>query len=302
MYYFAHGIVVESTIHFPELNEVNLESNVTIKYGIVDSLSEEKYKEYVFLPSKIRFTLSSVYILWNDIEFCKIIGNNEIVVNRETGLPINFLRTLLLGQALGILLQKRGRLVLHANAIKMNDGVVAFLGSSGVGKSTTSLIFNKRGYPLVSDDILSVEFAESGFPTVFPGFPRVKMWPDAIKFLNDNLGAYEKVHPDGDKCSCLIRGDFLSDTQPFKCIYVLKRSNKNKIIELKTQNSLIELLKNSYCFNIFHNTEKLINFNQCSDLVRNIPIKCLNIENSLEKLDDIVELVEKDIYKHFKDY
>jgi hypothetical protein len=41
-----------------------------------------------------------------------------------------------LGPAMGVLLQQRGVLVLHASAVTMDGGVVAFLGHSGWGKST----------------------------------------------------------------------------------------------------------------------------------------------------------------------
>ena len=70
---------------------------------------------------------------------------------------------------MGILLHQRGRMVLHASAVNINDGAVAFMGHNGAGKSTTTFSFMASGYPLVADDILSLEFRE-GVPYGVSGF------------------------------------------------------------------------------------------------------------------------------------
>ena len=51
-------------------------------------------------------------------------------------------------------------MVLHAASIRHNNGVVAFIGPSAVGKSTLVEWLNKRGYSTISDDLLACHFFE----------------------------------------------------------------------------------------------------------------------------------------------
>jgi hypothetical protein len=58
---------------------------------------------------------------------------------------------------LRFVLQARGHELLHASAVAMPTGAVAFCGSSGVGKSTLAYAFARRGHPPVADDALLFE-------------------------------------------------------------------------------------------------------------------------------------------------
>lgn len=70
------------------------------------------------------------------------------------------------------------RLVLHASAVRIGHGVVAFVGASGAGKSTIAQFFAERGYQLVSDDLLPVRFEPK------PGAPAYgRMYPLSAVFL-----------------------------------------------------------------------------------------------------------------------
>ncbi len=51
-----------------------------------------------------------------------------------------------------------GRLVLHASAVHIGGVVVAFVGASGAGKSTTARFFAESGNGFVSDDLLPIRF------------------------------------------------------------------------------------------------------------------------------------------------
>lgn len=48
----------------------------------------------------------------------------------------------------------QGKLILHASAIRHPHGIVAFIGTSGVGKSTLAMRLSAQGYPAVSHDLL----------------------------------------------------------------------------------------------------------------------------------------------------
>lgn len=62
------------------------------------------------------------------------------------------------GTVAAFLLAMGGRCVLHGSAVEVGSRALAFVGSSGQGKSTMAAIFCADGAALVADDVLSLEF------------------------------------------------------------------------------------------------------------------------------------------------
>jgi hypothetical protein len=297
-YYKAHGLSLKSEIEFPELIEGPKSHNILIKYRKIDYSTKKVLSKGVFrVASHYILTNDSVYLIWNDITICQIVEGNEIIVNTGTGIEINFLRALVLGPAMGILLHQRGRLVLHASSVNINDGAVAFMGHNGAGKSTTTVSFIASGHPLVSDDILSLEFRE-GIPMVFPGFPRIKLWPESKKMLNEKLESFP-IHSESRKRSCKVN-NFHDQIIPLKQVYVIENNDETYLETMSPQEALIELIRNSYCANIFQNSEQATNLGEYAKIVKNVNIKQLNIKKDLSKIPQMVDLVEKDVFNSYK--
>jgi hypothetical protein len=291
--YTAHGLIISSQINFPELIECSGKSGINIKYGEFDYSSEEVLEEGVFrIASHYILTENSVYLIWNHINICQIHKGQEIIVNSQTGIDETFLRALILGPALGILLHQRGRLVLHASAVNINDTAVAFMGHNGAGKSTTTFSFMNNGHPLISNDILSIDF-RNGLPVVYPGLPRIKLWPESLELSRKNMRSFP-IHPESRKRSCFVDNFYNRDIY-LKHIYVIKNSEKTFLEELKPQDALLELIRNSYCANIFQNSDQATNLKEYAKIVKNVSIKQLNIKRSLDKIPEMVNLVERDV-------
>lgn len=85
----------------------------------------------------------------------------------------------LLGPGLGLLLHQRGIFPIHASAVLVDGSVVAFAAPSGSGKSTIAARLAQRGYRLVSDDILAVNWETEGRPQVSIGPIRTKLNADS---------------------------------------------------------------------------------------------------------------------------
>lgn len=293
LHYTAHGLNIKSEIIFPELLESSGNSDILIKYGDFDYSSKETLSEGVFrIASHYVLTENSVYLLWNHIDICQIHKGQEIIVNSQTGIDETFLRALILGPAMGILLHQRGRLVLHASAVNINDAAVAFMGHNGAGKSATTFSFMNNGHPLISDDILSIDF-RSGLPVVHPGLPRIKLWPESLEISKKNMRSFH-IHPESRKRSCFVDSFYNRDIY-LKHVYVIENSEKTFLEELKPQDALLELIRNSYCANIFQNSDQATNLREYAKIVKNVSIKQLNIERSLDKIQEMVNLVERDV-------
>ena len=80
-------------------------------------------------PGLVRFR-------WPGVGACEVRDGREIAVDPAPGVDADLLSTYLLGPALGVLLHQRGGLVLHASAVTVGGGCVAFLADAGWGKST----------------------------------------------------------------------------------------------------------------------------------------------------------------------
>ena len=69
----------------------------------------------------------------------------------------------------------RGYEALHASAVDSPDGVVAFLGAGGAGKTTLALEFMRRGWPLFGDEALTLGRRAAGV-SAFRGTPHMSIY------------------------------------------------------------------------------------------------------------------------------
>lgn len=61
------------------------------------------------------------------------------------------------GALMAFQLYLRGHAVLHASAVQVDDGVIGFVGRSGMGKSTMAALLCAEGSALVTDDVLRLD-------------------------------------------------------------------------------------------------------------------------------------------------
>ena len=126
-----------------------------------------------------------------------VIGTDRVDVFAFAGLRPEELRWYLLGPVAAFLLRLRGRLLLHAAAVRVDGCTVALAGPSGAGKSTLAAALVARGGHGVSDDLLVLERSRgvAGRPTTAPGWqihpgpPRHLLWPDAASRIARPAGA-----------------------------------------------------------------------------------------------------------------
>jgi hypothetical protein len=84
---------------------------------------------------------------------------------------------LYVNQILPLFLSQLGKYVFHGSAIETAEGALAFLGRSGLGKSTLAASFAARGQRFLTDDALVLEPTDDGY-LVQPGHPSLRLWDD----------------------------------------------------------------------------------------------------------------------------
>jgi hypothetical protein len=88
-------------------------------------------------------------------------------------------RAYLLGAVFGALCHQRGITPLHASAIDVVDGCIAFIGASGAGKSTLVAGLARRGHQVIGDDECFLRIGAGGQVLAWPGINGIRLWDDA---------------------------------------------------------------------------------------------------------------------------
>lgn len=225
-----------------------------------------------------------------------IRAGREILVDPAPRIEEPVLRLFILGAALGVVLHQRGRLVLHASAVAVGGKAVALLAPSGGGKSTLAAALHRRGHDIVADDVLAVDASgATTAPVVFPGFPQVKLWPEAVTALGDALESLPHLRPGLEKRARRVTRGFSHEPVPLKRIYVLAEAESTGIELLPPQEAMLELIRHSYCTRLLQSVGAESHFRQCANVANQIGVRRLRVQRSLARLPELARRLEEDL-------
>lgn len=217
--------------------------------------------------------------------------------------------TYLLGPIIGFVLRLHAITCLHASSVAVNDDAIAFVGSAGAGKSTTAAAFALEGYPVLSDDIVTL-WPQDGFFLVQPGYPYLCLWPDSVKNLYGFSDALPRLTPaDGinawwDKRYLdLMQGRyrFQEEALPLKAIYILSGFSADRdapFIEATiSRDTLMSLIANSYMTYMLDNDMRMEEFNSLARVVNRIPLRKVKLHGDPAYLAKLCEIIVDDVQK-----
>lgn len=302
--YKAFGLSIKSEMEIPELEEsvgkksTGNEENVPIVFGKMRD-AVERYERNTLLKKK-----NNEFVYHAEGVGGIRVSNEKIVVLPESDLKKGGFRFLVSGFGLGLLLHLRGYTTIHASAVVLQSGVVAFVGQKGMGKSTTAAALNAHGHPVFTDDLLVLNTSGDGI-IAYPGFPYLKLTPDSIiASVEEDPSDVPQIDPGGPKHSFAAQGDCGIDPLPVGCIYVLDyheesmegaKSDMPRSEELRGQEAIIELVRNSYISRLLPE-EGISNahLQRTAEIARSTSMRRLYRKFSLEHLHDVVAQVEED--------
>lgn len=155
-------------------------------------------------------------------------GGRRVTVQPRMAPDAPDIRVLLLGSVFGFLCHQRGLLPLHAGCVEVGGRAVALAGASGMGKSTLTAAFRRRGHPVLADDVTVVHVAAEGGPRVLPAFPRLKLWRDAIDGLGLRVDGLERSRLGLEKFNLPLAVGFRAEPLPLAAIYMLETVNDRR--------------------------------------------------------------------------
>jgi hypothetical protein len=134
------------------------------------------------------------------------------------------IRLFLLGTPLGLIYLQRGMVPVHAAGVEIDGEAVLMAGSSRVGKSTLAWAFVRRGFRLISDDVVPLEFAGPGL-RVHPGVTRLQLWAEACAALGIG-GELERCRAAIEKFSQpVIEGAVPHSLRPAALIHLRRKAD-----------------------------------------------------------------------------
>jgi hypothetical protein len=181
-----------------------------------------------FVTARVQIAPGVYQFLIKGVVRYRVQGGEQILIDPVPGADDGDIRLWLLGTALGALLHQRGLLPLHVSALALDGAACAFGGDSGAGKSTLAAALHRRGLPLLTDDVgLAVPAAEA--VRFYPGFPRIKLWRDALDHFGLDHRALIPDQTRTNKFHLRLDDGFQAAPLPLRRLYILERADDDAI-------------------------------------------------------------------------
>lgn len=293
-HYTAYGFTVASELPLPELLDAAIDGPAEVRFrlGKFDPTPPAEIAGHpdawaIREAAMMRFEHGAGFLVRN---------GREIIIDRGPNIAEETLRMLLLGPVLGTLLAQRGLLVLHGSSAVIDGQAVAIVADKGTGKSTLAAAFHAAGYGVATDDLVAVDVDAPGGPMVYPGFPQLKLFPEAAAQISARPHELLRVSPELDKRACRTTAAFPQERLPLRRVYSLADGPSETIQPLSPQKAFFELVKHTFVLSMVRATgQESAHFRQTISLARSIPINQLQRRRLLSVLPSVVELVRADL-------
>ena len=238
-------------------------------------------------------------------EFAVTPDGSSVQVIWTEGLPHGDVASYLLGPVLGCVLRLRGMTCLHAGVVALGEAAIAIIGPKGMGKSVVVAALAQGGHAVLTDDIAPLVENEGAF-FVQPGYPRLRLWPDAVEALTGLqadelprvLSVIEKRYLDLTLDSAVSRWRFHPQPLPLAAVYVLGARSPGTVpsmASIPTARGLITLVTNAYVDYALDRVGRARDFEVLGRLAAIVPIRKVRWRDGWEALPSLCEAILEDL-------
>jgi hypothetical protein len=203
----------------------------------------------------------------------------------------------LVGPVLGLLLRIRGINCLHASAVRVGNGAVAFAGAEGAGKSTTAAAFARRGCSVLTDDIVALGEQDGTF-CVIPAYPYLSLWQDSVEMLYGPDKILPRFSENWEKRLLSLAGNslrFEEQAMPLRAICVLgERSSAHEapfLEEITPREAMLSLVANSYASSLLEKDMRAREFELLGRLIGKVTVLRVRPHADPTRIDQLIELI-----------
>lgn len=232
-YYDAFGLKILSAIDLPEL------SPISFSLGTEDIVIESgdltlRWNESANLGKSFYIKKNDVLFMITDTAIFSVTDGNKIIVSPIAGADENKIRLYILGTCMGALLLQRKIMPLHGSAIAIDGKAYAIVGERGAGKSTLASAFIKKGFKLLSDDVIPVTFIEND-PTVISSYPQQKLWQESLTAFGMDASELKPLFERETKYAVPVADHFQADPLELAGVFELIKSGGEEVSIHKVQ-------------------------------------------------------------------
>jgi len=312
MLYQFYGIVVETDKPIPGIppsTRLNVDLQVRYAYPKSPSIHYPNFFIHWFLPGgELWLSVAKMdegYLLrFNGLgDFYISSSIKEIVIMPRPGIPLETIQHLLLDQVIPLIINLKGGEVLHASAVLTPQGLIAFIGPTGSGKSTTAGIFLQDGNALLTDDCLALIEKDGNIYGV-PAYPGLRLWDDAMKYLFKNNGTYESVAHYTQKLKMNIErelGRYCSEPMVLRRLYDIADSSEVKkkgdimIERISLRDSFMTLIRCAFRLDITDRNMLTHQFHFLERVASKISVRRLIFPRNFDILPSVRETILSDL-------
>ncbi len=209
--YELYGLRVSSEVKLSAPFSQNFSPDLTLRWGenyaipkgpppgeVLLKISLGRGRGYTFSKTREGYTIR----FDGTCEFRISPDRCSVRVHLAPGKDPAFIPLLFSGSVLALLLGACGESILHASAVQAGEFTLAFVGNSGMGKSTLAALFCANGARFVTDDVLRLDF-EGDDVNCFAGTPELRLRPSGADLVSHFPEALCRVTVDQRKAICL---------------------------------------------------------------------------------------------------
>jgi hypothetical protein len=163
----------------------------------------------------------------------------HVVVHPVTGTPADRVAVFAGGALPAFVLVMRGEVVLHASAVEIDGRALAFVGQSGMGKSTLATLLCDAGGLLVTDDVLRVDLGNGA--RCYLGNAELRLRHGIGDLVRDPALAGD-VRPTGDGRQALRMPASTDELLPLAAIVVPMRDPDAARLDVRTMDRIEAVL------------------------------------------------------------
>ena len=295
--YAGYGLLIDSELPLPDLPTraadpaATARADVVVRIGPVAPPGPGALR----LPRGLWVDGDRVGIDVPGVARYSCVQGARITVEPAADATPDALRLFLLGSALSCLLTQRGLLVLHGNAFVVDKAAAVVLGHSGAGKSTLAAEMHRRGHVVLSDDVVPVDATGHALP----GWPRIKLWRDALDRLGVAADGLRRVDEAFDKFHVPLDRTASPAPVPVRWVYVLDRHDGPlRVVPLTGASAFASLHEHSYRNEILVGVLRRTHLVRCADLVRRTWIARVDRPPGVDSVGSSADAILTDIAEH----
>ncbi len=286
--YSAFSLIIRSHIPLPELPAGHGSEDVSVRVATIDGAPA---------PSAswvINARPGDVHGWAPGVGAFRVRSGREILIDLIKDADERAVRLAIVGPFLGVILAQRGHLVLHASTVAIGGRAVSFFGQSGQGKSTLTAALTLAGHRLVADDLTVIDTRHVP-PRIRPGFPRIKLWPDSVSALEQDVAALPLIHPERSKRSLQLQ-EFAREPVPMVRCYQLQAGREISIEPLAGSIGVLALVQSTYqSYWMADAGMTADNLIQCGALARSGVLRVLTRPKHFAELPSLIAAIEADV-------